>query len=264
MLYLPASGHEPGEGDVMEPLYKCVWMTAGVLTFRLCDRGYDCDGCLVNQALCDSRTSAKNPGHAASALQRFGASGPEAAFHLSRHGFYDRNHTWVRVGSGGAVRVGLDDLGRRLLGRVVRVILPEPGSVVHEGEPAWTFIGEAGEVKMLSSITGRVLSRNESLIAQPELMRGDVRKEVWLARVRPARLRKNLERLLYGRRAATWLHEQVTEVRDRLLEEHAIGAGMAPDGGLLDPALFHELEVSQRRFLVEAFLLDAGTGRKGR
>lgn len=248
----------------MEPLYKCVWMTAGVLTFRLCDRGYDCDRCLVNQALCEGRSFAEGMASATVGARRLVANSPEAAFHLSRHGFYDRNHTWVRVGNGGAVRVGLDDLGRRLLGRVVRVILPEPGSFVHEGEVAWAFMGEAGEVKMLSNVTGRVLSRNEELIAHPELMRGDARKEVWLARLRPARLRTNLERLLYGRRAAAWMHEQVAEVRDRLLEQHAVGAGMAADGGLLDPAVFTGLEVSQRRSLVEAFLLDTGTSRKGR
>ncbi len=248
----------------MEPLYKCVWMTAGVLTFRLCDRGYDCDRCLVNQALREGKSSAGSSAVTATGLQRLGATGPEAAFHLSRHGFYDRNHTWARVGNSGAVRLGLDDFGRRLLGRVVRVILPEPGRVVHEGEHAWTFVGEAGEVKIASPVAGRVLSRNEALIARPELMRGDARKEVWLVRVRPARLRKDLERLLYGRRAVAWLHEQVAEVRDRLLEEHAIGAGMAPDGGVLDPALFPELEVSQRRSLVEAFLLDGGAGRKVR
>jgi glycine cleavage system H protein len=253
----------PGEGDVMEPLYKCIWMTAGVLTFRLCDRGYDCDRCLVNQALREGKSLGKDAVPAAVG-QRLEATGPEATFHLLRHGFYDRNHTWARVGNGGAVRVGLDDFGRRLLGRVVRVILPEPGSVVREGEAAWTFIGEAGEVRLVSSVTGRVLTRNEELITHPEQMRSDARREVWLARIRPARLRKNLERLLFGRRAAAWLHEQVAEVRDRLLEEHAIGAGMAPDGGLLDPALFQSLEVSQRRSLVEAYLLDAGAGRKGR
>ena len=248
----------------MEPLYKCVWMTAGVLTFRLCDRGYDCDRCLVNQALCEGSAPAGRSSRTAAGSETLQAQGSEVAFHLSRHGFYDRNHTWVQVGHGGTVRVGLDDLGRRLLGRVFRVILPEPGGVVREGEPAWTFIGEAGEAGIASPVAGRVLSRNEELIAHPEFLCGETRRELWLARIRPTRLRKSLERLLYGRRASAWLHEQVAEVRDRLLEEHAISAGTAPDGGILDPALFNRLEVSQRRSLVEAFLLSRGPGTKGR
>ena len=30
---------------------KCVWMTAGVLTYKLCNRGFDCERCLLHQAL---------------------------------------------------------------------------------------------------------------------------------------------------------------------------------------------------------------------
>ncbi len=33
-----------------EPL-KCIWMLAGVLTYRLCDREYDCERCPLDAAL---------------------------------------------------------------------------------------------------------------------------------------------------------------------------------------------------------------------
>lgn len=248
----------------MEPLYKCVWMTAGVLTFRLCDRGYDCDRCLVNQALCEGKAPAASQARAAADTSGLTGPRPEHSFRLSRHGFYDRNHTWMRVGSGGTVRVGIDDLCRRLLGPVVRVILPRPGGIIRKGAPAWTFVGEAGEVSFNALVAGKVLSRNEELIAHPGLLLGTTRREVWLARIRPARLRKDLKSLLYGRQATAWLHAQLDEVRDRLLEGRAIGVGMAPDGGLLDPAVLDRLEVSERRFLVERFLLGREPGIEGR
>jgi hypothetical protein len=32
------------------PMY-CVWMDAGVVNYKLCDRGFDCDRCPLDQAL---------------------------------------------------------------------------------------------------------------------------------------------------------------------------------------------------------------------
>ena len=32
------------------PTY-CVWMDAGVVNYKLCDRGFDCDRCPLDQAL---------------------------------------------------------------------------------------------------------------------------------------------------------------------------------------------------------------------
>jgi hypothetical protein len=30
---------------------KCVWMLAGVVSYKLCDRHYDCESCLFDQAM---------------------------------------------------------------------------------------------------------------------------------------------------------------------------------------------------------------------
>ena len=33
------------------PSIRCVWMDAGVVNYKLCDRGYDCERCPLDQAL---------------------------------------------------------------------------------------------------------------------------------------------------------------------------------------------------------------------
>lgn len=42
-----------------EPL-KCIWMLAGVLTYRLCDRQYDCEHCPLDAALRETAPSQPN------------------------------------------------------------------------------------------------------------------------------------------------------------------------------------------------------------
>ena len=33
------------------PPVRCVWMDAGVVNYKLCDRGYDCERCPLDQGL---------------------------------------------------------------------------------------------------------------------------------------------------------------------------------------------------------------------
>src|SRR3989304_2509595 len=103
-----------------EPL-KCVWMSAGVVGYKLCDMEFRCDECPFDRAL--QRDRATFRGRAAAALEGIDRHG----FLLSRSLFYHPAHIWARVEGGGAVRVGLDDFGQKLFGRVDRVLLPDVG-----------------------------------------------------------------------------------------------------------------------------------------
>ncbi len=248
----------------MEPLYKCVWMTAGVLNYRLCDRGYDCDHCLVDLALREGHAPA---GEAVSAA--IGDAGhPEAApgealpIPGARAAFYHACHLWVRIGDGGTVRVGIDDLARRILGPLTRVKLPRPGEEILRDAPAWTFEGPAGSVVLPSPASGTVVARNRALRAAPERAASMRPNRLWLARLRPERLREDLEHLLYGHRAAAWMRSETEKVRSRLLAAQAVATGTLPDGGSFDPSVLDRLDVSLRRTLIEEILLYPATRQK--
>ena len=36
---------------VSPPEQRCVWMSAGILTYQLCDRGFDCANCPLDKAM---------------------------------------------------------------------------------------------------------------------------------------------------------------------------------------------------------------------
>jgi len=236
-----------GKQDPTESLVKCVWMSSGVLTFRLCDREFDCERCLVDIALREGSRADPKP----------------AAVSLSSSGFYHPSHLWARVGGGGAVWIGIDDFARRLLGRVDDLRLPEVGGFVHRDAPACTLVGEAGSVEMPAPLTGRVMARNEELIAHPESLRSGARREPWLLRVRPSRLRDDLGRLHYGRRAAAWASGEMDAVHRRLLEVQA-AAGTMPDGGTPDSSALDRLDGKLRSVLVADLLTGPAARRKGR
>jgi glycine cleavage system H protein len=244
---------------MMESLYKCVWMTAGVLNYRLCDRQYDCDHCLVDTALREGKAPA---GGVAAASVRRDSEG--IAFLTNRAAFYHPCHLWARVGSAGTVRVGLDGVASRLLGHIREIRLPEPGTTLHRGQPAWTFVSDVGDVELPSPITGRILSRNEELILDPENIERGGYQETWFARIRPTRLREDLESLTYGRLATEWLRRELDKIRGRVLSAHTVSTGTLPDGGTLTPVVLDCIDLTLRRSLVEEILLSPARRQKGR
>jgi glycine cleavage system H protein len=238
-------------------------MTAGVLNLRLCDREYDCEHCPIDHALRDVVDPQATHPHLEAPLGTLPAV-PAGGFHFSALGFYHPSHLWTQVGAGGSVKVGLDDLARRLLGRVTEVRIPPIGANVEHGRPAWGFEGEAGSIELPAPLSGTVLARNEWLMAHPQVLSTGSLRHSWLVRMRPIRLREGLARLLYGRRARVWWREELARLRDRRLAAPGIAVPTLPDGGEILPEVLADLDRELRRSLVEEHLVRPGHHEKGR
>lgn len=249
----------------MEPLYKCIWMSAGVLSYRLCDREFDCDRCLVDRALREG--SAPPPKEAMIEPARIAstAAAPSiSGLRFSRASFYHPSHLWVRVEEGGSVRIGIDDLARRLLGSVEEIAVPPTETQLRLEQKALSFRGEAGTIDLPMPISGTVLARNEDLLADPGKLRRAPHQEVWLVRARPNRLQDDLSGLFYGHRVVAWLREEFEKIRDRILAAQAVEVGSLPDGGSLDASILDSLDPKIRSLLVQDLLLGPTQDQKGR
>jgi glycine cleavage system H protein len=101
---------------------------------------------------------------------------------------YTSEHEWVRSPgeAEGSVRVGITDYAQDALGDIVYVSLPEVGAELEDGSP----IGELESTKSVSDVyaplAGRVVARNDSLDATPELVNSDPYGEGWLFELTPS------------------------------------------------------------------------------
>jgi glycine cleavage system H protein len=79
--------------------------------------------------------------------------------------------------------MGITDFAQDALGDIVFVDLPEPGTAVTAGEP----LGEVESTKSVSEIyapvTGTVVTRNEDLGSNPELINSDPYGGGWLVEI---------------------------------------------------------------------------------
>ncbi len=209
------AGESRGASPFPPDALPCVWMTAGLIAYRLCDREYDCDSCPLDLAL--------RGGAGSLPLER--APAPGAIWDFPDDRQYSPLHEWVLdIGAASRLRVGLDAFAARLLDHADRVVFPPTNAGVQRGRSACWILDEGELIPICSPLTGTVVGTNLRLGTDPALVASSPYEEGWLMEIQA---REPLERQqgLLGARAA----RERTTLQLRQLHRRAC-AGLARDG----------------------------------
>ncbi len=144
----------------------CVWMTAGILAWRLCDRDFDCEHCPLDAAL-------RGPAHAS-------AEPPPACWAFPDDRLYHPGHLWVRQEAPGRMRCGIDALLAHLLRHARGVVLPAQGSLLVHGQAACWIQDGTDLIPLRSAASGSVAARNPDVLANARLLADSPYEEGWL------------------------------------------------------------------------------------
>src|SRR5512141_2869753 len=85
---------------------KCVWMTTGLISYKLCERNFQCTFCPFDQAI-------KNEGSSENELQdpesdlTEGSLKTDPSARISGSFFYHPDHCWLKVENAEKVRIGI-------------------------------------------------------------------------------------------------------------------------------------------------------------
>lgn len=156
----------------------CVWMDAGALAYRLCDRGYACEHCPFDAAMRrDPRAVLpESPREGTEALH------PQVApWTFPPDRLYAEGHCWLQVVRGGHVRAGADAFAARLLSPARHIIPPKAGETLRRGGALCLFAIAGGQLPLLTPVTGRVICWNTGLDQTPSLVATDPYASGWLA-----------------------------------------------------------------------------------
>jgi len=253
-----AGGDGPAFPQWPDDAEPCVWMSAGLLAYRLCDRAFDCEHCPLDAAL---RGRAGVAGRRALPAERVAAAG----FPGDRR--YGPAHSWVRRLDRTRVRCGLDAFAARLLAQVTGAILPLPRSRLRRGQVACWLRIDGMVVPLRSPVDGTVHGVNLTLQRQPSRIVTEPYDGGWLFDAcHEADLETEtglVEAETQRRRARSGMAELDAAVAQRLAGQ-AVGTTL-PDGGepvrdllgLLGPRRFRRLLA---RFLDTDGLADRGCG----
>jgi len=214
---------------------KCVWMTTGLISYKLCERNYQCTFCPFDQAI-------KNEGGSEGDLQESESASAEGSLNgdpsarVSGSFFYHPDHSWAKVENTEKVRIGIDELLTQLMTNIQVAILPQVGSYIAQGECCAHIIQEDYILPVVSPLSGVIQAINPRLKKKPDLITDDPKGYGWLLTVRPENLESDLQNLLFGRKAFLWYQQEEKEIlarTDLILKQspQTVGPTMQ-DGGV--------------------------------
>ncbi len=144
-------------------------------------------------------------------------------FHLAPDRYYHPGHAWALPDDAGVITVGIDDFAQKLVGRPSAIELPDVGTRVEQGTPSVQLQVGSESIDVLSPIDGEVVASNAAINRAPDLVNRDPYGDGWLVKVKPTRLKANLNGLLRDRLATAWM----------ATTEDALRRRMSPDLGLV-------------------------------
>lgn len=183
---------------------RCIWMDAGVISYKLCDRNFECEGCPFDVALRKMRPDSEHGRTARTTDAGDGVNntdeGPRRNLptyvitscleqadvrSLPHDRAYHSGHTWAQERQGGAVRTGLDHIGAALLGTIPGVVLPSAGSRVSAHAPFAWIVQHEGTLALHAPVSGRVSLANAALLERPQHLADDPYDLGWIAEIIP-------------------------------------------------------------------------------
>jgi glycine cleavage system H protein len=238
---------------IPEEEQKCIWMTTGFISYKLCDRSYQCETCPLDQAIKNEEIGEDDLGTPCGKVSPSEENGTEgslksdSSIRINGSIFYHPDHCWVQVENPEKVKVGIDDLLAQLIMNVKVVILPQAGSFYEQGECCAHIIQDDYILPVASPLSGSIQTVNPRLKKEPELIIADPRGEGWLITIKPGNLESDLKKLLFGRKALLWYQREEKEIiaRTDLIVKHnpqAVGPTMQ-DGGVRIDCLHDMLNI---------------------
>lgn len=161
---------------------------------------------------------------------------------------YAPTHAWLAA-TWRDLRVGVDDLARRIVGVPTDVTLPPPGTQLRVGDPAVTLVASGRVAVLPAPVAGTVTAINDALLRVPSLLAREPYGRGWLYRIRPEHDRTPM--LPSGEEARDWLRTESVRY------EHALELELgyaAADGGHPHGPLEEALDDQQWRRIADAFL----------
>jgi len=159
----------------------CIWMAAGLLSYQLCNREFDCDNCPVDAVM-------HRPFMESLAVEEAGER--RVAAHIEEdireEGFqYSRNHWWVCRTESARARMGIESGLANALLAVKGIVFPSPHQRLPKGQACIWIVMDGGTLALESPLDCVLESVNRDLIDKPHLLNLQPLDDGWLCEIEP-------------------------------------------------------------------------------
>jgi len=176
-----------------------------------------------------------------------------AGFQLPENRRYHQGHTWALQESPTFARVGIDDFGARLAGKIDGIVLPKRGQWIRQGQKFATLLRDGQKAELVSPVEGEVTSVNDALLSDAGLMNSDPYGAGWLVSVISPDMAINFRNLLNGTLARKWMAEAANRLQAKI---PALAGAVAQDGGVAVHDLTVQLPTTKWAEITSEFFLN--------
>lgn len=192
------------------------------IEMRSCAYNYECSNCDFDQFFEDIWTAKTR--NLPNEMQQVKGFGVPMGYY-----FHD-GHTWIRIESGGYIRIGLDDFALKLLGKADALNLPNMGKELDAGKVGWGLQRKENLADVLSPVDGVIMEVNSKVRENPEHANREPYGDGWLFMVRTPDIKKAAKKLMDDTASLGWMNGEVAKLENMI--EETVGP-MAADGGFL-------------------------------
>jgi glycine cleavage system H protein len=148
--------------------------------------------------------------------------------------FFGKGHTWVSLRSSGNVQIGVDDLMKKIVGKIDKISMDAVGTKIKRGDILFTMDQNDKKLNFLSPVSGIVYSLNDNMLESPEKFVNTSYEKSWLCTVKPDNLSVEIKLMKIAGEASKWMKDEMTRLKDFIagvnVENSLVGATLH-DGG---------------------------------
>ncbi len=153
-----------------------------------------------------------------------GTSESRSKFELNVPGgvFISPQHAWARIELNGTVRIGLDDLLRKIFEKIDHIELPETDQEIVKGETLFSVKYGDYSLKIPSPLSGKITSVNTEHAEHPEWLAIKPFELSWMCGIEPSMLARELPGLRIGLDSVDWYQKEIdryNELSSKFLED---------------------------------------------
>ncbi|MBN2354478.1 hypothetical protein JXO59_00110 [candidate division KSB1 bacterium] len=225
----------------------CIWMQAGLVEYKLCDRQFDCENCPFDALMSGSN---KYPVSKERHLKKINVSQKSRIKKSSDHediwatyrqiffdpqAYYGIDFWYIKTIEKKVARIGLNDLAVLFLPNIREVILPRCNTHIASRQTCAWLVTSEGTIPLCIPIAGKVVRVNDQLLKALNNPDTADRGSLWLFEYESEEIPPLLPTMLKGNETAVYLMKQWESIvgnMERALYRHNHLLGVtSQDGG---------------------------------
>jgi glycine cleavage system H protein len=140
----------------------------------------------------------------------FDKNGEKTTAKLPADLHYHKDHTYAKI-EGKNLKVGLDDFGQAIAGKILFIRLRPEGKAVNQGESIGKLESGKWVGDLKTPVSGTIVQVNSKIKGTPSLVNTDPYGEGWLLTIQPSKLNEELGTLITGSAVKKWMEKEIIE-----------------------------------------------------